>query len=631
MPDEISKLIEKAFLLHKSGQLDEAGVIYENILNLFPDNLEVLNLYGQLLTQCDLCDEAISVYLNLLKINPSIYTACYNLSLLYKKLNHYELSLEYALKAYNLNDSNIDLVLHIAFLCEQLNLKEKLVFFFEKALQLDPNNELFLIKLGLEYTKLNMPVKAVSCYEKCLNINPNNYEALVNLPIFLIDIKKYNLAIDLSNRAIKIHPNNIRGYYPLYSVYKVSKEYDKAADIAKKMIELDPANHIVYSYYAQIAFEYIDYNIALEYYEKALSLKPNDIIYMYNIAFCYSALNNFVKVFEIADKMLSLSPDNYNAIMIRTFSALALGDYEKAMETYPLLVSPVMKKINSVKGSKGIDLQKFSTYYKNHWNKEDLSKKTLLVYNPDGFGDSLMFSRYLPLLSKKVNKLVVEVDKNLFDLYANSFKNIEIITETKELIQGYDYTATFMSLFYSLDLGLDNIPNSSGWFSVDDNTSQFVSKLDIFNTNKIKIGIFWQGNKKVMKNRFLNINDLIPLFQDDSIQYYSLDISQKDKSIYDVFDKYGVVDCSPFIANFNDTAAIIKNLDLVITIDSSIVHLAGGLGVKTYLMLPNLAEWRWFNDDSSTVWYDSVKIFKQKKQGKWNDVILNIKKELHLM
>ncbi len=631
MSDEINKLIEKAFLLHKSGSFDEAGSIYENILNLFPENLEVLNLYGQLLTQCNLYNEAIDVYLNMLKINSSIYVVHYNLSLLYKKINSYDMSLEYALSAYNLNDSNIDLILHIAFLCEKLNLKEKLVFFFEKALLLDPKNELFLIKLAFLYTELNIPVKAVDCYEKCLNINPNNFNALTNLPAFLINIKKYDLAIDLSNRAINIEPNNIKGYHSLFLVYKELKEYNKAAEIAKKMIEIEPSNHIVYSSFAEIAFEYIDYNLALEYFNKALELKPNEVVYLYNIACCYSALNNFDKAFEVAEKILSISPENYDAIKLKTFSALRLGDYKKAMETYPFVVSPLRNKKEMVKFSDGSDLHKFSKYYENHWDKEDLSQKTLLLYNPDGFGDSLMYSRFIPILLKRVKKLIIEVDKNLFDLYKYNlnFNNVEIISETKHLVQGYDYTATFMSLFYCLNLGLENIPYSSGWLSVDDDTLQKIAKLDIFNNNKLKVGIFWQGNKKIMKNRFLNINDLIPLLEDNSVQYYSLDITQKDKTICDVLDKYGVIDCSAYINTFYDTAAIIKNLDLVVTIDSSIVHLSGALGIKTYLMLPKEAEWRWFNDNCSTVWYDSVKIFKQNKQGNWNDVILSIIKELH--
>lgn len=93
-----------------------------------------------------------------------------------------------------------------------------------------------------------------------------------------------------------------------------------------------------------------------------------------------------------------------------------------------------------------------------------------------------------------------------------------------------------------------------------------------------------------------------------------------------LFEKYNIVDCKKYINDFYDTAAILKNMDLVITIDSSIVHLAGALGVKTYLMLPASTEWRWFQDNESTLWYNSVKVFKQKQQAHWSDVILRIKK-----
>ena len=126
----------------------------------------------------------------------------------------------------------------------------------------------------------------------------------------------------------------------------------------------------------------------------------------------------------------------------------------------------------------------------------------------------------------------------------------------------------------------------------------------------------------------MKLADFAPLFELSTIQFYSLDITKKDDDTIKLFEKYDIFDCKPYIDNFSDTASILKNLDLVITIDSSIAHLSGALGVKTFLLLPNNPEWRWFNDDISTPWYDSVRIFKQKKQADWNEVILRIKKEL---
>ncbi|MCD7880063.1 MAG: hypothetical protein LUG16_09055, partial [Candidatus Gastranaerophilales bacterium] len=183
-------------------------------------------------------------------------------------------------------------------------------------------------------------------------------------------------------------------------------------------------------------------------------------------------------------------------------------------------------------------------------------------------------------------------------------------------------------LLYNMERHFSHIPNSQGWLCADEKKVEYFSKLDKFKSEKKKIGFFWRGNPNIMPNRSIDISFFSKIFEMKNMQFYSLDIVKKDEITKKIFEEYNITDCSEYIKNVDDTAAIIKNLDLVITIDSSIVHLAGALGVKTYLLLPNNPEWRWFKDDDKTIWYDSVKIFKQTKQGHWQSVIDRLKNQL---
>lgn len=696
MTDNINDLIDKAFELHKNGKFLEAKSMYEDILNISPDNVEALNLYAQILSQfkeydkavelfeklynitsfqgikyeiakiyflknefdisleylnqiteknidvynlqsiiytkLGQIDNAISSYRAILGINPDLYIALYNLSMLYKSSEKYDLALECALKAYALNNSDTSLILHLASLYDVLNIKDKMVVFLEKVLQQNPDNELLLVKLAIEYTALKDPVKSVAYYEKCLKINENNFEALVNLAALLIDIEKYDYAIVLAKRAISLSPANLRGYHVLFLIYRDKKDYPKAVEIAEKMIEIQPENHLGYGCLGDACYESVDYGKALECYNIALSILPDKAEYIYNKACCLNVLNREEEAYKTADELLSLYPDNYNAIMLKSFAALKRKKYDKAMETYPLLVSPIAKrKFTNTRFDIEHTFEKIDNYYKKNWNREDLSDKTLLLYNCDGYGDSIMFSRYIPLLKSKVKKLIVEIDKSLYDFYKYNFKEAEVICEADGNHIDYDFTTSYMSLFYNMQLGFDNIPFPEGWLNVDDITVKKFSESDIFNTQKLKAGIFWRGNKNILRNRFLNIEELIPLFEETKFKFYSLDIKEKSPEIIDILKKYDVEDCAPYINNFLDTAAILKNLDFVITIDSSVVHLAGALGVKTFLLLPNNPEWRWFSDDFNSPWYNSVRIFKQKRQSIWEDAVLDIKKELQDM
>ena len=400
---------------------------------------------------------------------------------------------------------------------------------------------------------------------------------------------------------------------------------DKAEEIAKNMIDLAPDNHLGYGCLGDIYFEYVDYELALKCYDVALSYSPEELTYLYNKACCLNILNRIQEAFDIIDKILSINSDYIQALTLKTFIYLKRKNYAKAMETYPFMVRPDIKQLINSRRFSSISVdEKSKQYYKSHWNREDLTDKTLLLYNNDGYGDSIMFSRYVPLLEKKTKKLIIEADKNLYDLYKFNFKNSQVILETDKPFNECDYTVSSMELLYAINSDFESIPFSGGWLnSPVEKTNRFETS-----TKKLNVGLFWQGNKNILKNRFVKLADFAPLFELSTIQFYSLDITKKDDDTIKLFEKYDIFDCKPYIDNFSDTASILKNLDLVITIDSSISHLSGALGVKTFLLLPNNPEWRWFNDDISTPWYDSVRIFKQKKQADWNEVILRIKKEL---
>ena len=132
-----------------------------------------------------------------------------------------------------------------------------------------------------------------------------------------------------------------------------------------------------------------------------------------------------------------------------------------------------------------------------------------------------------------------------------------------------------------------------------------------------KIGLFWQGNKRVFKNRSIPFDEIKKLLS-EPYKFYSFQIDNSEK--HD-----NLINLSDYINDYSDTASLLKQIDLLITIDSSIAHMAGALGVKTFLLLPYTPEWRWYNDDKKTRWYDSITIFKQTKIGNWASVIERVK------
>jgi hypothetical protein len=232
-----------------------------------------------------------------------------------------------------------------------------------------------------------------------------------------------------------------------------------------------------------------------------------------------------------------------------------------------------------------------------------------------------MYSRFLNKLKNIASKVILQTDSTLVELLKNNFSDIEIVKKGIT-IDNFDVAMPIMDLQYALDIDFNHLDEGKAYLTAQNNLVEYYSKLPIFQTNKKKIGLFWKGNKKIFKNRSVDFKIIEELLKIKDFQFYSFEIDEK------LEDSENFTNLYKYINNYNDTAALLKNIDILITIDSSIVHIAGALGINTYLLLPKTAEWRWFDDINSTIWYNSIKIFKQVETGNWFEVIQRVKENL---
>ncbi len=516
--------IEKALNYHRSGQLEEARLIYSKLLNQNPDNADVLNLYGVLKMQQGRYDEAQSLLLHAFEISASPVFAdnlglvCYlkkqykdaakyfeialekeffkdsALKLIdsLKRTGQFFLALKYLKILYEHDNENIGLIREIAQLAGSCGDLQTAAVFYKKSLKLEPADCVGENNLGLIYEKLSNPSEAKKCYLLSLKIK-NNFEANKNLGI----------------------------------LFRKEKNYQKSE----------------------------------EYLKKALSLKPDDEKTHTSLGMTYLAQKKF--------------SDGYK---------------------HYILKNPDIKK-----------------QYKNHWDGSIHGNAHILVFCDGGYGDFIMFSRYVLNLREIFAKITLLVPPELERLFKENFKFADV-RAGKDGID-YDFSVSVMDLPYFLGLDFKNIPAAHGYMD-----AAACEKNGLFNTDKLKAGLFWHGNQRVHKNRSIDFERLETLFS-KNVQYYSFQIDEEQKKTHE-----NIISLASHITDFYDTACAMKNLDLMITTDSACVHLAGALGVKTFLLLPAIAEWRWFDDDFGTPWYNSVRLFKQSVEGDWSGVIDRLSK-----
>jgi len=401
--------------------------------------------------------------------------------------------------------------------------------------------------------------------------------------------KKHTLAENYYLEAIKRDPNDAY-FYLNYARFKIRQnQFKKAQILLNKSYSLDNSSDLILTQLGRVNLINGKTSESIHFLEKALKANPHSAQALYLLALCY----------------------------------LKLGDYERGFMLYA-------SRHNHLKGKNlgwnNIDLSFFGS--KNKWRGEDLNKKTLLIMPEQGFGDFFMFFRYVSLI------------RDLFDL--------SIMIVCHKSMEKIITTSKFIDKVLTIDQEIDFKRNSFDfWITIFDLPSIFIKtslesfkfpylfplttkKYDFLSTKLLNIGIVWRGSSNHTNDFYRSIKDinLVKEFiKDEGFNFVSLqyDIRKEEEVI---LEKY-LSKTIHLINDFNDTANIIKELDLVISVDTSVVHLCGALNKKCWVLLPDInSDWRWLEEGSNSPWYPSVRIFRNHNEEGWELLLKKVKSEL---
>ena len=513
-----------------------------------------------LLTQNGFVREAESLYLKLLEQNPDDYLLLSTLGLFYVNVRDYEKASEYLEKACAIKET--------AGTVSALGFAE-----FEKR-NFEKSSE--ILERALAFGE-----------------NPDIYNKLI---LSLFQIKSYKKAVEYSIQMYEKYPDNTDA---ISHMVKALTQSGKLMEAEKLCVGYLKENLESSSLWFHLGFLkeliYSDDKQACECYKKALELGNNEAYY--NIAVSYQKQGNYEKAEQYYNKMLEI--------------------YPKDIDT---LTSLGMCKLTQKKFKEGYDLfflrdkSALDSKTENPWKVGDKWQDEVVILCDQGFGDHIQFVRYLPFLQEKVKKLYVASHPSLTCIFAPNYPKVEFITydEINPNMQSVRVT----DLAYALDIDFDNIPYANGYLKTES------AKIE---NKKLKVGLCWEaGNAgiRTMINRTINIKLLEPILNLKNIQVYSFQVRDTLKGNEKYSDK--MINLAKDFKNFSDTAKAMKSMDVIISVDTSVAHLAGALGVKTFLMLPYASDWRWFNDTKTTPWYTSVEIFKQTDPISWEKPIKDI-------
>ena len=477
-----------------------------------------------------------------------------------------------------------------------------------------------VIDVGFSLHQQGQLEDAENAYKKALEMDCQNAEVYNLLGVLKLQQGDTDEAVKNIEKAVQISPQAYF-YETLFQAYIRAKDFEKIASKASLVLKLYP-NNFSLIFNIALACKNLNKNReAIKFYEKALEIDPTSYNAWFNLAHLYSVeaeTKNAVSAMKICHK---LNPDADTEY----FYALALmriKDYNKGLKYFErrLCRETAFALQNKTYPNK--------VRKDNLWKGENIKDKTLLVYYEAGFGDTIMFERYLPLVSKKCKKLIFLLPKELSPVVKeNPLLGVDEIIDRflPESEIDFDVHAPIMSLPYILGLKNDDVFAYSGGYLRADKEKTEMYQKKFFNNDKIKIGIKWRGNTYYDKDRVIPTESFLQLVDIPNTQFYSF---QTFEGSEETSKLPNVIDIGKELSDFSQTSACLSNLDLVICNDTSLAHLAGAMGVPCWVLLPYEVNWRWHTDLSKCDWYDSVRLFRQQNQNNWQELFERVKSEM---
>ena len=454
---------------------------------------------------------------------------------------------------------------------------------------------------------------AAAAYRALLQDSPDNSDALHYLGLIASRKTDYRDAIALIGEAIRINGKVPAFHCNLGSAYKGNGEFDSAIAAFGEALRLDPEFQAAYSNLGNTLLELGRFDEASACYRKALALKPDFAEAHYNLGNAFLGQYRLDEAIACYDRALALKPD-YAAAKYNKSNALLCGGVSRnAWQLYEhRLQTPDYCHLNDC----ALPLL----------GENSPAGKKILVQWEQRFGDIIQMLRYVPLLEQIAEECRWQIAEPLRELVARSYPDCRVIG-VNDYPQNLDFRVPFTSLPLALKtFAEESIPNHASYLLASpEKAARWEQKLRL--PPPPRIGIIWRGNPKP-PGRSIAINQLTPLFDEERITFVALQNDLLEGEI-EVLGRYrNVIAPGQALATFDDTASVIAALDLVITIDTAVAHLAGALGKPAWVLLKFGADWRWLRDREDCPWYPAARLFRQTTPGDWDGVIRRVQTTL---
>jgi tetratricopeptide (TPR) repeat protein len=589
----LAQALQHAEALYRAGEWDGAEELCTSILQSYPQQLDAIELLGFIAAQTHRRPQALELLGRVVAARPSDPFAHNNYAKLLRTLDR----LDEALLSY------------------------------ERALQLKPDFVEAHSNRANALHVLGRLDEALQSYERVLELKPDHPEAYNDRGNALQALGRFEEALQSYQRALQLKPDLVEAYNNRGNALHALGRFDEAVQSYQRALQLKPDLVEAYNNRGNALHALGRFDEAVQSYQQALQLWPDYAEAYSNLGVCHSARNQPEEAIVNFNRAIGIRPDYAPAYMNRGLAALVAGDFENGWVDYEWRWKARPQTADPRYPARTLWL-----------GRQSLSGKTIVLHSEQGLGDTLQFSRYVPRVAALGATVILEVPSPLAALLANLAGLSRLLVPGAPL-PAFDYHCPLMSLPLALRTSLSTIPAQVPYI-VSDSVKTRCWKEKLGPRTRARVGLVWSGGVRPNRpelwpdneRRNMPLRKLAPLRNAD-IEFYSLQKGQAAESELRQLKAGGwqgpeLIDFSESLRDFSDTAALIENLDLIISVDTATAHLAGALAKPVWIMNRFDTCWRWLLNRSDSPWYPTARIYRQQRSGDWDEVVERIRIDL---
>ena len=499
---------------------------------------------------------------------------------------------------------------------QALNRLDEALGCYQDALLFQPNFQQALFNMGNTCRSLGRLDQARVCYTRALELKPDFVQAHLGLGEIAKESREYAQARTHFDQALSSDSSCVEAFQGLAETCQAEEKFEEAISAYRMVLTLQPGLADVWNLLGTVYHAQERLDEAESCYRRALALLPDRVTVLNNLGVVLNAQGRINDAIAVYRHLLAVDDTYAEGHWNLSVALLAAGKYLQGWQEYEwrfLKSNPVATR----------------DFPQPRWDGSALQGRTILLHAEQGFGDTFQFVRYVHLLAQKGGRVILECQVPALKRLLHSLEGVAEIVVAGEPLPPFDCHLPLMSLPLLFGTTLETIPAHIPYLAAEP-ADVDVWRQRLGPVNAFRVGLVWFAKQSQVLNRkrSCRLELFAPLLAVPGVELFSLQIGLGAEQLTECGADFSIKDLTGHITDFADTAGFIANLDLVITIDTAVAHLAGALGARTWVILPHVAEWRWLSQREDSPWYPTMRLFRQPRAGDWPALMASVAEAL---